>query len=64
MFIYKLCLKVPVEALRAARGLRTLDLGMNLINVVESDAFDGLGDLGVLRLEDNSINSVADLVFR
>ena len=55
--------KVP-EVLRLARGLRTLDLGLNLINAIEADAFEGLESLGVLRLEDNSIARVADLAFR
>ena len=55
--------RVP-EVVRSARGLRTLDLGLNLINVVEADTFDGLDSLGILRLEDNSITRVADLVFR
>ena len=52
------------EVVRSARGLRTLDLGRNLINVIEADAFEGLDSLGILRLEDNSITRVADLVFK
>jgi Leucine-rich repeat (LRR) protein len=54
--------KVP-EVVRQFPNLKTLDLSLNMIVALDADAFSGLQHLSTLRLEDNSISRLADLVF-
>ncbi|BFF96466.1 toll-like receptor 6 [Drosophila madeirensis] len=57
-------LKTVPLALRSMRHLRTVDLGENMIRVMEESAFKGLGNLYGLRLIGNYLENITMHTFR
>ncbi|KAH8296499.1 hypothetical protein KR054_007078 [Drosophila jambulina] len=57
-------LKTVPLALRNMRHLRTVDLGENMITVIEDSAFKGLGNLYGLRLIGNYLENITMNTFR